>query len=157
MREDAIREHLTPHPANVASNLHLAANAAKSEAAAAQSPAEAQAAHVIKSAADAAKALPSINAAIEQNERECVPFCVSHNFLSKTACHLICLTVPPILFYSLMHPSLSGTPSLPKHFRPMFISSSHPKSFRRRRSKRRPCAAALQGSGAFWLQLFCAD
>jgi cell wall-associated NlpC family hydrolase len=85
MREDAIREHLTPHPANVASNLHLAANAAKSEAAAAQSPAEAQAAHVIKTAADAAKALPAINAAIEQNERECVPFCVSLNFLSRTA------------------------------------------------------------------------
>lgn len=70
MREDAIREHLTPHPATVASNLHLAENAAQSEAAAAQSPAEAQAAHVIKTAADAAKALPEINAAIQQNERE---------------------------------------------------------------------------------------
>ena len=74
MREEAIREHLSPPPAHVASNLDLAASAAKSEASAAQSPAEAAAAHVIKTAADAAKALPAINAAIEQNERECAPF-----------------------------------------------------------------------------------
>jgi hypothetical protein len=80
MREDAIREHLTPHPATVASNLHLAENAAQSEAAAAQSPAEAQASHAIKTAADAAKALPEINAAIEQNEREYAfsPFLLLH-------------------------------------------------------------------------------
>jgi regulator of protease activity HflC (stomatin/prohibitin superfamily) len=73
MREDAIREHLSPPPAHIASNLHLAASAAQSEASAAQSPAEAEAAHAIKTAADAAKALPVINAAIQQNERECVP------------------------------------------------------------------------------------
>jgi len=70
MREDAIREHLSPPPAHVAVDLHLAASAAQSEAATAQSPAEAAAAHIIKSAADAAKALPAINAAIQQNERE---------------------------------------------------------------------------------------
>jgi len=31
MREDAIREHLSPPPAHIASNLHLAASAAQSE------------------------------------------------------------------------------------------------------------------------------
>jgi hypothetical protein len=84
MREDAIRQHLSPPPAHVASNLHLAASAAQSEAATAQSPAEAEAAHTIKSAADAAKALPVINAAIEQNERECVPFSFLLLLLSET-------------------------------------------------------------------------
>jgi hypothetical protein len=74
MREDAIREHLSPPPAHVASNLHLAASAAQSESATAQSPAEAAAAHIIKTAADAAKAMPVINAAIQQNERECGPY-----------------------------------------------------------------------------------
>ena len=84
MREDAIREHLSPPPAHIASNLHLAASAAQSEVSAAQSPAEAEAAHAIKTAADAAKALPVINAAIQQNERECVPRAFFLQFLSES-------------------------------------------------------------------------
>jgi hypothetical protein len=80
MRQDAIREHLSPPPAHVASNLHLAATAAQSEASTAQSPAEAAAAHIIKTAAEAAKALPAINAAIQQNEREYDPSPVLHHF-----------------------------------------------------------------------------
>jgi len=70
MRADAIRDHLSPPPAHLATHLVSAAAAAQSEAESAQSPAEAAAPLVVKNAADAAKALPAINAAIQQNEHE---------------------------------------------------------------------------------------